>query len=382
MTRIASLDTVRGLAAWSVAVPHFFIYHHYYARQSEPIAILAVEIFFVLSGYVLAPQILLCLSAPRRNYFLVFWTRRWMRTIPPYFVALVVATILFHQAWSADFLRYATYTQNLFGQHNSDDYYQVAWSLSVEEWFYLSFPISLFFSLILLARVSPARSWVSKERAIVLCAISYIVAVTCIRSAFGDSADWGPAVRRVVAFRVDAIAYGFLLYLYVAGPGADMLKRCRPAVLALAVAMSAFAAFSLLGQIANQADWAKIAYPFVAAAFSCSCLLFAIRVNSAIAGSRALRAVSVIGGRISYSVYLFHIIFLTVIGSYFSGYTLLAQFCLYIGATGVFTLVFFRLFEKPILLARPRFDAKEQPPGQLPVRGSLDASAAEPVMTI
>ncbi len=97
--------------------------------------------FFVLSGFVLAPQILMCFERP--TLFPTFLARRWMRTIPVYLLALVCISLVTGKLGSDDFLRYAIYSQNLFRQSNATDYYSIAWSLSVEEWFYILFPAVL-----------------------------------------------------------------------------------------------------------------------------------------------------------------------------------------------------------------------------------------------
>src|SRR5262245_40826646 len=126
--RVVSLDLLRGLAAFAVMIPHFFMYYLGEASDfAEIVSITAVEVFFVLSGFVLGPQIVLC--AQRRNWATLrtFLLRRWMRTIPSYLVALLAISVIFSQIGSLDFLRYASYTQNLFSQHNTRDYYPVAW---------------------------------------------------------------------------------------------------------------------------------------------------------------------------------------------------------------------------------------------------------------
>jgi peptidoglycan/LPS O-acetylase OafA/YrhL len=153
--RIASLDFLRGLAALSVTIPHFFMYQHMGERLAEAISILGVEVFFVLSGYVLAPQIIFfVVERPNVRNLGIFWVRRWMRTIPAYLIALLLISAITHELWSADFFRYAFYVQNFTRQSNASDYFLVAWSLSVEEWFYLLFPP--FF--IAVAAVVPHRS--------------------------------------------------------------------------------------------------------------------------------------------------------------------------------------------------------------------------------
>jgi peptidoglycan/LPS O-acetylase OafA/YrhL len=83
MERIAALDLLRGIAALAVAVPHFIMLNAA-VGWAEIVSVLAVEVFFVLSGFVLGPQILRCLHSGQASDLGVFLARRWMRTIPPY----------------------------------------------------------------------------------------------------------------------------------------------------------------------------------------------------------------------------------------------------------------------------------------------------------
>ena len=194
-SRVAGLDLLRGLAALSVALPHFFVYRTVFPDTFETISALAVEVFFVLSGYVLAPQILFCLGAGRPRYLGIFLMRRWMRTIPPYLVALLLISILSHQLGTADFLRYLVYSQNLFRLSNRADYFAIAWSLSVEEWFYIGFPTLLL-----------AASWLTHRRGsrfAVVVAIGFCLTFIMARFLFGDADAWGVAVRRIVVYRLE-----------------------------------------------------------------------------------------------------------------------------------------------------------------------------------
>jgi peptidoglycan/LPS O-acetylase OafA/YrhL len=80
--RIASLDFLRGTAAMSVTILHFFIFKNIGDRLAESVSILGVEVFFVLSGYVLAPQIMFfVIERPSIRNLGVFLARRWMRTV-------------------------------------------------------------------------------------------------------------------------------------------------------------------------------------------------------------------------------------------------------------------------------------------------------------
>ncbi|MFZ0605510.1 MAG: acyltransferase family protein, partial [Roseiarcus sp.] len=106
MKRSASLDFLRGAAAFAVAIPHYLTANAPFQPFAEAFAIAGVEVFFVLSGFVLAPQIVdWVVAKPWRNLG-VFLVRRWMRTIPPYVVALMVIAVLTGNLMTADFVRY------------------------------------------------------------------------------------------------------------------------------------------------------------------------------------------------------------------------------------------------------------------------------------
>src|SRR6516165_2431039 len=68
MKRSASLDFLRGGAAFAVAIPHYLTLNAPFQPLAEAFAIAAVEVFFVLSGFVLAPQIVnWVVGGPGRN---------------------------------------------------------------------------------------------------------------------------------------------------------------------------------------------------------------------------------------------------------------------------------------------------------------------------
>ena len=198
--RVSALDGLRGLAAFAVAIPHFFMEQHYDDWRLESVSIVAVEIFFILSGYVLAPQIIFCLEAKTWRRIRVFLVRRWMRTLPPYFLALFALSMLTGNLIGWPIVRYATFTQNFFTIDGRTDYFQIAWSLSVEEWFYLIFPI--FLISLKSVGIRPVKA--------ALIFVGLFFAAKLIGLHYDD--DWSIYSRRIVAYRLDFIAFGFLLY--------------------------------------------------------------------------------------------------------------------------------------------------------------------------
>jgi len=151
-TRVVCLDGVRGLMTLLVLVSHYFgeVPH---GINSLMFAWLAVDMFFVLSGYLVGKLILE--KQHNDNFFQVFYARRVCRTLPIYFVCLALNIVLmgyFTAPWaefdgSFPLWSYFTFTQNFFmaatggiGAH----WLSPTWTLAVEEHFYLIVPLLFF----------------------------------------------------------------------------------------------------------------------------------------------------------------------------------------------------------------------------------------------
>jgi peptidoglycan/LPS O-acetylase OafA/YrhL len=303
----------------------------------------------VLSGFVLAPQIVdWVVGRPWRNLG-VFLVRRWMRTIPPYVVALVVIAILTGNLMTADFVRYLFYVENLFSSANHVDFYPVAWSLAVEEWFYLLFAPALFFVARLLGR--------NDRRLELAFAILVIFVVPALR--FSISAhDWDLNVRRVTLFRIDSIVWGFLLYLALErrSPIGLDAGRWRLSALFALLAISIPAELGVAILAISGDPLAQRAFPYVSAAFG----MISVGVVWQAGGlfrNRFVRGASFYLGHISYSVYLFHLIAIMALKPMMASAPLVLQLAVYAALLLAFSTVFFAGFERPILAARPYYSA-------------------------
>jgi peptidoglycan/LPS O-acetylase OafA/YrhL len=348
MQRLPSLDFLRGTAALAVAIPHFFMLTSA-SLPAEIASVLAVEIFFVLSGFVLGPQIVRCLQSGRPRDLRIFLTRRWMRTIPPYVFALALISLTVGNVSGADFGRYLLYVENFCAQHNTKDYFPIAWSLSIEEWFYVVFPI------VLLGVAAVFRN--HRIAFSVLVAIGFIAAITGLRLCFGDTHEWGAGVRRVVIFRVDAIAYGYLLFVWMAARRENATHSPGlPLSLAL-FAVSALFAVLLTQQIYESHNrTAEILFPFAAAAFGmCSILLFHSMQPLFERTGFGLTAFALFLGQVSYSLYLFHLLIANAVVPHVGALALPLQLAVYLSACLAFSAIFYRLFERPILALRPSY---------------------------
>ncbi|MGH6798542.1 MAG: acyltransferase family protein, partial [Roseiarcus sp.] len=365
MKRSASLDFLRGGAAFAVAIPHYLTANAPFQPFAEAFAIAGVEVFFVLSGFVLAPQIVdWVVGKPWRNLG-VFLVRRWMRTIPPYVVALIVIAALTGNLMTADFVRYLFYVENLFHSANAVDFYPVAWSLAVEEWFYALFAPALFLAAWLLGR--------SGRRFEAAFAVLVIVAVATLRLKFAPH-DWDLNVRRVTLFRIDSIVWGFLLYLALERRPSLLRSAARDRwrlgglLAALAISIPAELAVAILAVGGDRL--AQQAFPYVSAAFGMMFVGVLWRAEGLFRG-RVVRGASFYLGRVSYSVYLFHLIIIMALKPRLASAPLFLQLAIYVLAILGFSTLFFAGFERPILMARPYYGAARRaamgvvaPPGE------------------
>ena len=149
-SRIAALDGLRGVLAMMVVVSHYF--------GSVPSGVagltlgwIAVKMFFVLSGFLVAKIILE--HGRAANFFTVFYVRRACRTLPAYFLVLSVAfgamLVLGANGWMADqrfmpLWSYLTFSQGFVMTARGDfgsEWLLPTWTLTVEEQFYLIAPL-------------------------------------------------------------------------------------------------------------------------------------------------------------------------------------------------------------------------------------------------
>ena len=129
----ADIDGLRALAVLSVVAFHFNDYR-------VPNGFLGVDIFFVLSGYLITNVIYNEIKQDKFS-FKDFYIRRIKRILPAFFTILIVGLAL-ARLFSGNFF-FAQLDGGYFsGEINQKPFLQL-WSLAVEEQFYFVFPIIL-----------------------------------------------------------------------------------------------------------------------------------------------------------------------------------------------------------------------------------------------
>ncbi len=293
MKHIAPLDGMRAIAATGVLVCH--------AGGASNLAggYLGVDMFFVLSGYLITEILASEHARDGRIATARFYLRRVLRLMPALAlliaVYVMVAPLVWPEATRADHSRDALIT----GLYLSDYayafwgmpyYLRHSWSLAAEEHFYLLWPLVL--PLILRSR-DPAR---------VLFAL-YLVAAAW-RGANFVAMDW-----HEVYFRFDTRVAGILLGGWLA-----LALRQRPGALAISLGRDAptFALAAVIGLFIvvrwESLPGALIAMP--AMEWLTVLLIVAILQQHENPANRAIRLLGsrpmVFVGTLSYGIYLWH----------------------------------------------------------------------------
>jgi peptidoglycan/LPS O-acetylase OafA/YrhL len=143
------IQSLRALAAILV-----LIYHADYL----PGGYVGVDIFYVISGYLITNLLLRELEETRRIQFMSFYARRFKRLLPASFVVVISTGIVgwiflpnaYRSEFGRDLIAASTYISNFLFAHWNADYQNLGstpspfihfWSLAVEEQFYLFWPV-------------------------------------------------------------------------------------------------------------------------------------------------------------------------------------------------------------------------------------------------
>jgi peptidoglycan/LPS O-acetylase OafA/YrhL len=207
-TRVFGLDLLRAGAIGLVLVCHVMLMLRFCCRPLTGWSVMAgyfgVELFFVLSGFLIGGILIRDFSADANGGTLLrFWCRRWLRTLPLFYLFLAINLIILISlgAPKPDWWRHALFIQNFNGK--AGPFFGEAWSLAVEEWFYLLAPLLIFVV---------AKAGLPVKKAVLTVALGGIACATAWRMhvVASGSPDWLTEVRSVVTVRLDACMFGVL----------------------------------------------------------------------------------------------------------------------------------------------------------------------------
>tara|TARA_B100001123_G_C15220223_1_gene990959 strand:- start:38 stop:1042 length:1005 start_codon:yes stop_codon:yes gene_type:complete len=325
-SNISSLDLFRGIAGYGVAICHFY-YYLYNLDNFEFYSIFFVELFFVLSGFVLFPQLLRVYNNTRN--IKIFYFRRWYRTIPPYLVALVLFSILFSK-FDIDTLKYLFFIQNITDNFVDLDYFYVAWSLSIEEFFYFIFPIFLV---------------VFNKRKFIHIVILFILIIYVIKIVYLFLNVDGQFYRIGTFLRLDSIAFGVLTRIYY-----EKIKNNFINILSIILVIILMNYF--IKDFKNLTTIELFLFVLLMQYISINLIIIFINFNKLIVSKYLSRFFSLLSKQ-TYSIYLFHFIFVYLIkvNKFLLNNDFI--FIFYLILLFLFSTLFYYIFEKNIIKNRP-----------------------------
>jgi peptidoglycan/LPS O-acetylase OafA/YrhL len=351
---MVGLDMLRAVAISMVLASHCGSFFALWLGVSIPwqIAVFGfygVELFFVLSGFLIGRLLLeIIVHKPDFRDWRVFMVRRWLRTLPLYYVCLAVLALVSPPLWWQpgraalwrDLPWYLTMTQNL-GWRQLDDWFSVTWSLAVEEWFYLTFSAFLLVG---------AR-WFGRRPALWGALLTFTIVPMMLRWWVPAGANFDEFISKVVPFRLDAIAAGVAMAWLQQSWQPSV--RWRAAMLALGVAAFAFVYGDGLRHTLHMRQ--PIWQVWV---FDCTSVAFALFMPAASTLRRSWRGVDSVARALSaqsYALYLIHLDLMLTVNTFRSRYHWTAACCIVISVVGMGALSYlsYWYFERPILARRP-----------------------------
>jgi len=322
-----------------------------------------VSMFFVLSGFLIGGIILRSFenSPPGAHAVGRFWIRRWFRTLPNYFLILSILTA-HHLATSEtgfrDLWRYFLFVQNFASSH--PPFFPEAWSLSIEEWFYIFLPLAL---------LAMTRLGMRLQSAMLVFIVFTITASVLFRYVRMQELDtinlfvWDAQFRKQVVTRLDSIIYG-VLGAYVAHYHAAAWVRRRGLLLAAGLALLLLHKVTMFFQMEALEDHAFYYSVFSFVIVSLGTLLLLPWLSQMQLQRGALYRVITLISLISYSMYLVHLSLvqrilvpwsLELLPPLSGGGMLIVHYGLYWLYTVALSVLIYRYFELPAMNMRERF---------------------------
>lgn len=291
------MDIIRSVAIFLVILAHSGFPHYFGIKFGE----LGVEIFFVLSGFLIGKILIQDFSiqiTPKTLF--KFWSRRWFRTLPMYYLVLLFTFIAIDNSFGWKVLVYFFFLQNNFV---GITLMPVSWSLVIEEWFYITLPI-LFFVFF--------RKGIQYNK-LLLFLISFIVAELIMRIVwvYYSNRPWEAIVGNF-PFRLDSLAIGVLLSALKLNQSKIYQMLSKPLVFILAFPLFAFLQMSIgytnSNNTTNSLYWTRTIF-FSLQSFLIACMIPFIEsnkvLNSLPANNKLLFCFTWIS-ILSYGIYLIH----------------------------------------------------------------------------
>jgi len=325
----------------------------WYVNQLSRVGYIALDIFFVISGFFITRLLLRERAKTGRISFKDFYMRRALRIFPVYYLTIFACYFIFRLS-PAETLSLLTYTFNFYHPlHGVPNPLEHTWSLSVEEQFYFFWPM-----LVLI--VAPAWLNAVTGRVIPLLAVAsgLLIALLFINH---DPREAGDLVYMSLFTRMLSLSLGGLLAVREFENRPLRGWRCAALVVVAAVILVIDRRGRDLGIITSQPVYwtlALIAYSMVSVSFVATLVFdrgIIKRVMTAILSLSLFRGL----GYLSYAMYVFHLPVLFYLGlndaATHGAKVPILQVALAFGITLGLSILSYYLLESPMVKLKQNF---------------------------
>lgn len=368
--RNIGLDYLRGLAIMIVLFNHGLIGFFFSTSRikvdgliaSVSVAsVISIEWLFVLSGFLIGTMMIRSFDGDREWWKCAkdFWLRRWFRTIPNYYLFVLVNLLLtFYGVSEGVFeFKHLVFSQNLAWPESAPVFFGEAWSLALDEWFYVLMPLMI--GCLLFLPISRRASFI-----VASCMLIIFPAIgRALHDVPNDFLQWDANIRRITIYHLDATGWG-VFAASVNKWGAGWWRRQVATKAIAGLLLMAAGLFFVVGLL--HPDWmGEAAYRFgnvFSITFMAGGTFLLLPWLTSLRA--AWKSTDWFIGKLStfsYSIYLVHfplifvLKFILEINEGASGLYMVMVVALWLGLVFLFSAGLFYFFEKPVADLRESF---------------------------
>lgn len=358
--RIFGLDIMRAVAILLVVFSHaLWIVPGSKGLITDILSlagVIGVEIFFVLSGFLIGRIVYKIFISEDFNFNQIkyFWVRRWFRTLPNYYLILIVNIVLAIYLGTElpnNLWRYFFFIQNFAWE--MPVFFTESWSLPIEEFAYIIGPLLLYLFLFLKFKISKSNlfGWIT---------FLIIVTFTITKIIYNLNVEeknmifWNVNLKAITIYRIDAIYFGvFAAYLSMIKPKLwDKISWFSFVIGAIVfLGLNYLIPTRQLFIESNPFFWNVLYLPINSFAIALALPLLSNIKSAPNFISVPITTISII----SYSMYLLHYSIILQLLKHFvptdglAGFDVLVYIFVYIFSTILMSYVLYRIFEKPMM---------------------------------
>lgn len=345
-----SLDGLRFMAFFLVFIHHSKIESYFFINQFHEIGWLGVDLFLCLSAYLLTKLLVTEFDVTKSINFKSFYIRRILRIWPLYFT-FITGCLFYSLVYSNEplrtlmgrFLGLVTFSDNMISLirgYSLVKWTGHLWTISLEEQFYFILPFFLFSLLI--------KNWRNKKQLFV-----YFISIELIliftRLAIVTLLIDHPYIW-TSPFRVDSVLFGVFL-----GLGMFDCLKINSLVSGFLGLLLLYSIAWIPGGVGSVGLNQVFIYSLVA--LGAMLMVYSCLEKNIISRMLSFRPISYLG-KISYGLYVFHILTIDITQKYFENKSvgLLSIFAISLLLTIIVSALSYELFEKYFLKIKKKFE--------------------------